>query len=100
MVFSRTLRTSEVPRIGLQRRRFPPIRPKPGQKRHIGESARWKRPDLVGWHLARALVFHRVDLVVDRARHAPRPGPGRLRGHYQAILWLGAPALRPQLNQS
>ena len=32
VVLSRTPRTSEVPRIGLQRRRFPPIRPKPGQK--------------------------------------------------------------------
>ena len=45
---------SKAPRIGLQCRRFPPIRPKPGQKRHIGESAPWKRPDLVGWQLARA----------------------------------------------
>ena len=26
---------------------------------------RWKHPDLVSWHLARALVFHRVVLVVD-----------------------------------
>ena len=50
-------------------------------------------------HLGNAWVVHRVGLVADRARHAPRPGPGRLRGHYQAILWLGAPALRPQLGQ-
>ena len=78
-VVSWTTQDSKAPRISLQRRRFPPIRPKPGQKRHIGESARWKRPDLVGWHLARAveapgpvswhlaraLVFHRVVTVVD-----------------------------------
>ena len=25
-------------------------------------------------HLGNAWVVHRVDLVVDRARHAPRPG--------------------------
>ena len=53
-VVSWTTQDSKVPRIGLQCRRFPPIRPKPGQKRHIGESAPWKRPDLVGWQLARA----------------------------------------------
>ena len=44
-----TTQDSQVPRIGLQCRRFLPIRPKPGQKRHIGESAPWKRLDLVGW---------------------------------------------------
>ena len=42
-----TTQDSQVPRIGLQCRRFPPICPKPGQKCHIGESAPWKRPDLV-----------------------------------------------------
>ena len=94
-----TTQDSKVPRIGLQCRRFPPIRPKPGQKRHIGESAPWKRLDLVGWQLARARVFHRVFLVVDRARHETGQGPGHSGGHYQAILWLGAPALRPQLGQ-
>ena len=47
-------------------------------------------------HLGNAWVVHGVDLVADRARHAPRPGPGHCGGHYQAILWLGAPALRPQ----
>ena len=34
-----TTQDSQVPRIGLQCRCFLPIRPKPGQKRHIGESA-------------------------------------------------------------
>ena len=82
-----TTQDSQIPRIGLQCRRFPPICPKPGRKRHIGESAPWKRLDLVGWQLARARVFHRVVLVVDRARHAtgkalstlaarPPPSPG------------------------
>ena len=50
-VMSWTTQDSQVPRIGLQCRRFPPICPKPGQKRHIGESAPWKRLNMVGWQL-------------------------------------------------
>ena len=97
-VVSWTTQDSKAPRISLQRRRFPPIRPKPGQKRHIRESARWKRPDLVGWHLARAVE------APGPGELAPGPGAGvsscgHCGGHYQAILWLGAPALRPQLGQ-
>ena len=42
-VMSWTTQDSQVPRIGLQSGRFPPICPEPGQKRHIGESAQWKR---------------------------------------------------------
>ena len=79
-----TTQDSQVPRIGLQCGRFPPICPKPGQK--LSESLR-RRLDL-GLALARARVFHRVVLVVDRARQTgqalstlaarpPRPGwPG------------------------
>ena len=85
-VVSWTTQDSKAPRISLQCRRFPPIRPKPGQKRHIGESAPWKCPDLVGWQLAPA--FRRCVWlsglrpwlpgnlhIPDSARACPMPQP-------------------------
>ena len=58
-------------------------------------------------HLGNAWVVHRVVLVADRARHATGQVLVTLVtmvtmvtmvDTYQAILWLGAPALRPQLG--
>ena len=87
-VMSWTTQDSQAPRIGLGALALPADPPETRAK------APWKRPDLVGWQLAR--VFHRVVMVVDRARHVagkalvtlavrPPPTPGRGLGvhhHY------------------
>ena len=91
MVFSWTTQDSKVPRIGLQCRRFPPIRPKPGQKRR-GSARTWWAGNwpvcFVEWSWWwTGPDTHRGQVLVT------------VDGHYQAILWLGAPALRPQLGQ-
>ena len=90
-------RASKAPRIGLQSGRFPPIRPKLGQKRHIGESrsgsartwwaGRWPT-------LRRGVRFGSV--LVDRARHETGLAVLTVVDTHEAILCLGAPALRPQ----